>query len=89
LVRVAAELGLYTNLITSGVLLDGPLLNKLVRAGLDHVQISMQDTEPDNCDRIGGFRGGHARKLIAARMAAQAGLPLMWLARDLSGFRSS
>jgi PqqA peptide cyclase len=76
LVRVAAGLGLYSNLITSAVQLDQPLLDRLVRAGLDHVQISIQDTDPENADRIGGFRGGHARKLIAARSVVQAGLPL-------------
>jgi PqqA peptide cyclase len=76
LVRVAAELGLYTNLITSGVLLDEALLDELARSCLDHVQISIQDTEPDNADRIGGFAGGHARKLIAARMVARTSLAL-------------
>jgi PqqA peptide cyclase len=52
------------------------LVDELARAGLDHVQISMQDTDPDNADRIGGFRGGHARKLSAARMVARAKLAL-------------
>jgi pyrroloquinoline quinone biosynthesis protein E len=76
LVQAAAMLGLYSNLITSGVLLDMPLLDRLAQAGLDHVQISLQDAEPDNADRIGGFTGGHARKLQAARAVTQAGLAL-------------
>jgi pyrroloquinoline quinone biosynthesis protein E len=76
LVQFAADLGLYSNLITSAVLLDQTLLDQLVRAGLDHVQISIQDTEQENADRIGGFRGGHARKLIAAKAVVQAGLAL-------------
>jgi pyrroloquinoline quinone biosynthesis protein E len=76
LVRAAAGLGLYTNLITSGVLLDEASLNGLARGGLDHVQISLQDTEPGNADRIGGFAGGHARKLEAARAAVRAGIAL-------------
>jgi pyrroloquinoline quinone biosynthesis protein E len=76
LVQVAAALGLYSNLITSGVLLDVPLLDRLAKAGLDHVQISIQDSEPDNADRIGGFAGGHARKLAACRAVRQAGLAL-------------
>jgi PqqA peptide cyclase len=76
LVRVAADLGLYTNLITSGVLLDEPLLHELAGSGLDHVQISMQDTEPANADRIGGLNGGHARKLEVARAVVQSGLAL-------------
>ena len=76
LVGAAAGFGLYSNLITSGVLLDEPVLARLARAGLDHVQISFQDVEPDNADRIGGFAGGHARKLAAARAVRQAGLAL-------------
>jgi pyrroloquinoline quinone biosynthesis protein E len=76
LVSTAAAAGLYSNLITSGVLLDKPLLDNLARAGLDHVQISFQDTEPANADRIGGFDGGHGRKLAAARAVKEVGLAL-------------
>jgi pyrroloquinoline quinone biosynthesis protein E len=76
LVSSAAKPGLYSNLITSAVRLDEPLLDRLVHAGLDHVQISFQDSEPDNADRIGGFRGGHVRKLAAARAVKRSGLAL-------------
>ncbi len=76
LVRGAARLGLYTNLITAGVLLDERRLSNLAEAGLDHVQLSIQDSEPANADRIAGFRGGFARKLALAGWVRQAGLPL-------------
>lgn len=76
LVAGARQAGLYTNLITSGVLLDGPRLEALVAAGLDHVQLSVQDAEPGNADRIGGYAGGHARKLRVAAEIRAAGLPL-------------
>jgi pyrroloquinoline quinone biosynthesis protein E len=76
LVSAAAQLELYSNLITSGVLLDEAMLDRLARAGLDHVQISFQDTESENADRIGGFAGGHARKLAAARAVQQSALAL-------------
>ena len=76
IVRRAAEVGLYTNLITSAVLLDEPALNKLIAAGLDHVQISIQDSDAESADRIGGYRGGHRSKLDAARLVRAAGLPL-------------
>jgi pyrroloquinoline quinone biosynthesis protein E len=76
LVGAAAELGLYSNLITSGVLLDQAMLTRLTRAGLDHVQISFQDTQPANADRIGGFNGGHERKLAAAREVLGSGIAL-------------
>ena len=76
LVRHAREAGLYTNLITAGVLLDAERLNRLTLAGLDHVQLSLQGTNPATAERIGGFRGGHAKKLEAARLVREAGLPL-------------
>jgi pyrroloquinoline quinone biosynthesis protein E len=68
--------GLYTNLITAGVLLDAPLMARLVEAGLDHVQLSVQDADPAGAERIGGMKGAHARKEAAARIVREAGLPL-------------
>lgn len=69
-------LGLYTNLITSGVLLNEESLQKLYDAGLDHVQLSFQDVEAVNADRIGGYRGGHEKKLKVAAQVVALGLPL-------------
>lgn len=68
--------GLYTNLITAGVLLDATLMARLKAAGLDHVQLSVQDADPAGAERIGGMRGAHARKEAAARIVREAGLPL-------------
>jgi pyrroloquinoline quinone biosynthesis protein E len=76
LVAAAAGAGLYTNLITAGVLLDEARVAALATAGLDHVQLSVQDAEPAGAERIGGMAGAHARKLAAARHVTQAGLPL-------------
>jgi PqqA peptide cyclase len=76
LIARAAGLGLYSNLITAGVLLDEARLHALVEAGLDHLQLSMQDAEPGNADRIGGYRGGHAKKLRLAELVRAAGIPL-------------
>jgi PqqA peptide cyclase len=72
----AAGLGLYSNLITAGVLLDEARLNALIAAGLDHLQLSVQDAQATNADRIGGYRGGHAKKLRLAEMVRAAGIPL-------------
>ena len=76
LVAHATGRGLYTNLITSAVLIDAPRMERLAKAGLNHVQISLQDHEPRGADRIGGYAGGHARKLDVARLVRAAGLPL-------------
>ncbi len=47
LVAHCAKVGLYTNLITSGVGLTRELFDELAAAGLDHVQLSIQDAEAD------------------------------------------
>jgi len=72
----ARDAGLYTNLITAGVLLDASLLARLKAAGLDHVQLSIQDAEAEGAERIGGMKGAHPRKQAAARLVREAGLPL-------------
>src|SRR5262245_36481389 len=59
IVATAAQVGLYTNLITAGVLLTQPRLHELAERGLDHVQISIQDVEPANADRIAHYEGAH------------------------------
>jgi len=53
----AHEAGLYTNLITAGVLLDAALMARLVAAGLDHVQLSVQDAEPASAERYWRHEG--------------------------------
>ena len=62
LIKHAAKEGLYTNLITSGVLVNEDRLKKLYDSGLDHVQISIQDTDPENSEKIAGFKG-HNKKI--------------------------
>lgn len=76
LVAHAGSRGLYTNIITSGVLLTDAAMAELVAAGIDHIQLSFQDSRVAEAERIGGYRGGHAKKLEAARRIREAGLPL-------------
>ena len=76
LVRHAVGLGLYTNLITSGVLLNATTFPVLVEAGLDHVQLSFQDIDTANAEHVGGMKGAQARKLEAARLVVSEGMPL-------------
>ncbi len=76
IVSGAHEVGLYTNLITAGVLLTPETLRELVAAGLDHVQISLQGSDVGNAELIANFKGGHAKKIEAARWVREAGLPL-------------
>ncbi|HEX6011201.1 MAG TPA: pyrroloquinoline quinone biosynthesis protein PqqE [Geminicoccaceae bacterium] len=76
IVARARGLGLYTNLITAGVLLDERRIAALREAGLEHVQLSFQAAEAGTADRVGGYRGGHLKKLAVARAVRAAGLPL-------------
>ena len=76
IVAQAARVGLYSNLITAGVLLNRERLERLAARGLDHVQVSFQDTDAANADRIAHYEGGHARKLEVARCVRAVGLPL-------------
>jgi len=76
LVARASSAGLYTNLITSAVLLDQERLDALVAAGLDHVQISFQDVDDAEGDRVAGYRNAQRQKREAAARVRAAGLPL-------------
>jgi len=76
LVRHASALGLYTNIITSGVTLDDRAIAALASAGVDHIQLSFQDVDPASNDMIGDSRGAFAKKQAAAARIREAGLPL-------------
>jgi pyrroloquinoline quinone biosynthesis protein E len=68
--------GLYSNLITSSVGLTPKSLTALVEAGLDHVQISVQDSVAASADHIAGYEGAFARKQAIADEVVRHGLPL-------------
>ncbi len=75
LVRTAAELGMYTNLVTSAIGLSRSRAEGLKEAGLDHVQVSVQADEPATADRIAGIPS-FERKLKAAAVVKDLGWPL-------------
>lgn len=76
IVAAARDSGLYSNLITSGVGLTPQGLNALADAGLDHVQISIQDSEQSSADNIAGYKGAFTRKNALANEVVKLGLPL-------------
>jgi PqqA peptide cyclase len=75
IVRTAADLGCYTNLITSALGLSPRRAGELRDAGLDHVQISVQADEASLSDRI-AVTPSFRRKLAAARLVKELGWPL-------------
>jgi len=70
LVAAARAAGLYTNLITSGIGLSEQRLQALVDAGLDHIQISFQDSREEAANWIAGAKA-HAHKLELSRAIRQ------------------
>src|SRR6267154_1680496 len=74
--KAAHDAGLYTNLITSAVGITKETFAKLSDAGLDHVQISIQDNEPGTADHIAGYKGAYARKAALAAEVTRHGIPL-------------
>src|SRR5690242_2582579 len=72
----ARAAGLYANLITSAVGLTEKTLDALADAGLDHVQISIQDSVGPSADRIAGYDGAFARKRALAANVTRLKLPL-------------
>src|SRR5437763_9783744 len=76
LTKSAHDAPLYTNLITSAVGITADTLDKLSDAGLDHVQISIQDSEAGSADHIAGYNGAYARKQALAAEVTRLGIPL-------------
>ncbi len=70
LIAAAQAAGLYTNLITSGVGLGEARLKALVDAGLDHIQISFQDSREEPANWIAGAKA-HAHKIELSRLIRQ------------------
>ena len=68
----ARSLGLYTTLVTSGVGLTRARAEKLKQAGLEHIQISIQDTDEATADRIAGMSAVR-QKLAAAAIVRELG----------------
>jgi len=66
LIAAARAAGLYTNLITSGLGLNEQRLQALVDAGLDHIQISFQDSREEAANWIAGAKA-HAHKIELSR----------------------
>jgi pyrroloquinoline quinone biosynthesis protein E len=76
LVGEAHRLGYYTNLITSGVGLDEQRTAELRRSGLDHIQLSFQDSTRELNDFLSHTRTFDL-KLRVARLIKSNGYPMV------------
>lgn len=75
MVETATATGIYTSLITAGTLLTKERAIKLRDCGLDHIQISIQDSQVDKLNYIAGIPS-FQQKLTAARLVKQLKFPL-------------
>lgn len=66
LVDEAHRLGFYTNLITSGVGLNEKRIKALKTAGLDHIQLSFQDSTQEMNDFLSSTKTFELKKRVAA-----------------------
>jgi pyrroloquinoline quinone biosynthesis protein E len=66
IVGAAHDLGFYTNLITSGVGLNEARLQALKTAGLDHIQLSFQDSTKEMNDFLSSTRTFELKSKVAA-----------------------
>ena len=75
LVETSTENGLYSTLVTSAMPFPLRRVEALHAAGLDHVQISFQHSDPALADEIGGTIA-FDRKVKAAALAKELDFPL-------------
>jgi PqqA peptide cyclase len=75
LAAAAKDAGLYSNLITAGTPFTRQRAMALKEAGLDMVQVSIQDSDPIESDRIAGTKAFY-KKIEAAKLARELGFPL-------------
>ncbi|WP_018974288.1 pyrroloquinoline quinone biosynthesis protein PqqE [Rudaea cellulosilytica] len=76
LVAEARALGYYTNLITSGIGLNAERAQRLKQAGLDHVQLSFQDSTREVNDFLSSTRTFDLKREAAALIKAN-GWPMV------------
>lgn len=76
IVEHAHKLGFYTNLITSGIGLTEQRLGDLKRAGLDHIQLSFQDSTRELNDFLSSTRTFELKQNVA-RMIKDHGYPMV------------
>ena len=62
----ARSLGLYTTLVTSGLGLTRTRAERLRDAGLEHIQVSIQDADPEIAERIAGVSSVKQKRAAVA-----------------------
>ncbi len=74
LIRYAKDLDMRVNLISNGTLIDGDMARRLVDAGLDSAQISIEAANADLHDHIAGCKGSFDRTVEGVRALVATGI---------------
>ncbi|QIO08123.1 pyrroloquinoline quinone biosynthesis protein PqqE [Acinetobacter lanii] len=77
LVAYAHQKGFYTNLITSGMGLNEARIAGLKQAGLQHIQISFQASDPVVNNALAGSKHAFQQKYDMSRLVKQYGYPMV------------
>lgn len=77
LIAEARHLGYYSNLITSGLGLNQDKVEAFADAGLDHIQVSFQASDPELNNALAGSKKAFAQKLDMARAVKESGYPMV------------
>ena len=77
LVSYAHKKGFYTNLITSGMGLTESRIARLKAAGLEHIQISFQASDPTVNNALAGSKHAFEQKYEMSRLVKQYGYPMV------------
>jgi pyrroloquinoline quinone biosynthesis protein E len=77
LIKQGRREGYYTNLITSGIGMDGDRIAAFREAGLDHIQISFQASSAELNDTIAGSNKAFTQKLAMAKEVKRQGYPMV------------
>lgn len=76
LVEYASGIGLWTNVITNGTLLNKDIVKDLKKAGLSSAQVSIEGPNPDVHDRITGVLGSFDATIQGIKLLLDAKIPV-------------
>ncbi|MBF7682521.1 pyrroloquinoline quinone biosynthesis protein PqqE [Acinetobacter sp. B5B] len=77
LIQYAHDLGFYTNLITSGLGLNEEKIAQFQHAGLDHIQVSFQASDPVINDMLAGSKKAFEKKKDIAKLVKKYEYPMV------------
>ena len=76
LVAYSSHIGLWTNLITNGTLLNAAIVKELKKAGLSSAQVSIEGPEPTIHDNITGVQGSFDATVAGIKLLRDADIPV-------------